>query len=786
MKIKTAKIFKVLIIIALSFLIIGLCFLAYFEIKIQAYKKSLALDSQKLLLAYSKPTFYDENGNEVEFSISADTISLAKLNDYTKSAFIAIEDKAFYKHHGVNYKRMVAAGVKNLFSGKFKEGASTISQQLVKNAFLTKEKTIERKLKEIALTSKLEKAYTKDEILEIYLNTIYFGNNIFGIESASKAYWGKSASQLSLAESACLAGIINAPSRYTTEGNKDKLIARRNLVLNEMLEDKFITKAEYETAKNEDANLIYHRPSSPLSSFEEATVAEASKILNISVEELFTNKYQIYTYLNKDAQVNLYNAITNASPLNAENGAICLNNATFGIQAFAGKTKNLASVTRQPGSAIKPILVYAPAFEHGVVSLASPILDDQINYGGFKPTNSNGTVSNSYVSVQKSIEKSLNIPAVKILDYVGIDRAKLLASKMGINFSSGDTGLGIALGGLQGGTTLPQLAGAYCALATSSYQSPSLIREIKNSQGETIYFRHVNPSKVLGEDTSYLITKSLKSVAQNGTAKKLAELPFEIAAKTGTVGIGKNGKNSDAYCCSYTTDKTLVTWIGSKDNKEENLLEKSVNGASNATNASLDFWKSAYQNNLPKSFSKPEGIVEVKLDAIELENNHKLVLANEYTPEKYTILSEFSSRYTPKETSTNFIDLSAPEIDVTLDEANFTAHIKFDAKPHLTYTIYKNNQKLYEISGETGMVSVEDASIKANEQTSYFVKATLKNFASGQSVESEPSNTKTVVLQKNITNEIENENISKDITFNDNQSTKKSRKRFNLWRFLGF
>ncbi len=786
MKVKTAKVIKILAIIALSFLIIGLCFFAYFEIKIQGYKKSLALDSSKLLSAYSKPTFYDENGEEVEFSISADTISLSSLNDYTKSAFVAIEDKAFYKHHGVNYKRMVAAGVKNIFSGKFKEGASTISQQLVKNAFLTKEKTIERKLKEIALTSKLEKAYTKDQILEIYLNTIYFGNNIFGIESASKQYFNKSASDLTLPESATLAGIINAPSRYTSEANKDKLLARRNLVLGEMLEDKYITNEEFEKAKNEDVKINYERPISQLSSFEEATIYEATKLLNISHEELFTNKYKIYTYLNKDAQSSLYNAIISSSPDEAENGAICLNNATFGIQAIAGKTKNLSEVKRQPGSAIKPVLVYAPAFENGIVSLATPILDDQINYGGFKPTNSNGTVSNEYISVQKSIEKSLNIPAVKILDYVGVDKAKSTASKMGITFSSGDTGLGIALGGLENGTTLSQLAGAYCSLATTSYQSPSLIREIKNSKGETIYLRQVSPSKVITEETSYLITKSLKAVATSGTAKKLAELPFEVAAKTGTVGIGKNGKNSDAYCCSYTTDKTLITWIGSKNNKEESLLDKSVNGATNATSASLTFWKTAYKNGNPKSFSRPAGIVDVKLDALELENNHRLVLANEYTPEKYITTSEFAEKFIPKETSTNFIDLTAPVIDVIIDDALYKAYIKFEAKPYLSYAVFKNDQKMYEISGETGLVSIEDNNLKANEQNTYYVKAKLKNFASGLELESAQSNTKTVVLRKNIASEIENENTSKDITFTDNQSTKKPRKRFNLWRFLGF
>lgn len=267
----------------------------------------IALDENKLQISksISKLKIYDSNKKLIKPNSSA-YIKLSKLSNITKNAFICAEDKRFYKHHGLDLIRIGGAIISNLKTQSFSEGASTISQQLVKNTQLSNEKTISRKLKEIKLTRELESKYTKDEILELYLNNIYFGNGCYGIENASQHYFGKSADKLSLSESALLAGSINAPSIYDIENNPEQAKERRDLILSLMKKYSVIDNKLFSEATNEKINLKINTISGNNSLYQQV-LKEASSILNLSDKQITNNNYNIYTELDQ----NLYSSIRN-------------------------------------------------------------------------------------------------------------------------------------------------------------------------------------------------------------------------------------------------------------------------------------------------------------------------------------------------------------------------------------------------------------------------------------------------------------------------------------------
>jgi len=535
-------------------------------------------------------SFYDNDGNLSYQDSLNPNVTIDKIPAHTKNAFIAIEDKRFYEHNGIDIVRIGGAIIRNIKDGKYSEGASTITQQLIKNTMLESEKTLKRKFTEVALAQKLEQIWTKDQILEAYLNKIYFGNNIYGISSAAKYYFEKEVPSLTIKESAILASIINAPSLYDPIRNWENCDTRAKLILQEMKNQKMINDTQYESALSEVINIKHNTSFNiPINSYEMQALKEAQQILNCDLQSLLQRNIKIKTYKNSKIQ----NIITdmlyqdnyyqkNEHGESYDGLSIVADNKNKAIVAFVGKSeKDISDIKRQPGSIIKPILCYAPAIELGILNSNSLILDDKINIDGYSPSNYNNKYY-GWVTADFAMQKSLNAPAVKLMEYVSIEKCKNFASKLGIQFSKNDQGYALALGGFTDGVTLTQLSTAYSCFATNGmYDDLQYVDEIYDSNDKLIYKRKQMQITAMSKNTANEITNMLKDTAKTGTAKRLSGL--DLASKTGTVASTLDAKkNTDAYNISYNDKYLIATWFGNT-NGENGLLEPSVNGGTYPT-----------------------------------------------------------------------------------------------------------------------------------------------------------------------------------------------------------
>ncbi|MDR3318224.1 MAG: transglycosylase domain-containing protein [Clostridiales bacterium] len=581
-------------------------------------------------------------------------INLSRLPQHVSDAFISIEDKRFFEHHGFDYVRIGGAIIHNLKSGAFSEGASTISQQLVKNLQLSNEKSVERKIKEAYLTRQLEKRYSKQEILEKYLNIVYFGGGAYGIEAAAHLYFGKGADMLALSEAATLAAVINSPAKYSPIRHPLAARKRRDIVLKQMLDDGKITSAEYGTALEEDI-MLNDAPEQRIQAvYMAGMLDQAYEILSLGGEKSLAG-YKIETYYDYDKQLALHNAVS-ASIDGAANEydrrpsalSTVISNGTLGIEAYYGESAySLTRLRRQPGSAIKPIMVYAPAIEKNIISPATPIFDEEINYGGYSPRNYSRT-HEGWITARRALETSNNIVAVKILDYTGIDYCKNFAARVGIEIAEADNNLSLALGGFSKGVTLNELASSYAALANLGQSgTPSYIRTVTAPDGRVVY-RHNNAKfQAMSGDTAYLVTDMLRGTVTSGTAVKLKSLNYDIAAKTGTVGYQKSEKNSDAYCLSYTSDYTVGVWLGCIEMDNEHAMPKNVSGGTYPAQITRSIYKALYDFK-PEPFTRPASVHNIDIDALALKNEHKVVRADDDSFARYRTNEVFSERNLPK------------------------------------------------------------------------------------------------------------------------------------------
>lgn len=686
------KSFKWILLIIFFIILAALLAAGFYISSIYMNARAMAIDEDALSSSEVYIEVYDKENKPIkEFNeINKQYANIENLSDTTKNAFISIEDKTFYSHSGVNYKRMVKALINDVKARKLKEGASTITQQLVKNTQLTSDKTVERKIKEIALAQKLEKRYSKDEILEKYLNIIYFGNNCYGIESASNYYFSKSAKDLSSSEAATLAAIIKSPAKYSPTKNPDNCLKRRNLVLSEMYKDNFIQADEYNLAINKPLSLtINEKPKNKLNSYSQSAIDEAVSILKIPAKKIALKGYKIYTYQDQEKQ----NALTNAidiEGLDCNSAAVVIDNNNHTVQAYVGSSNyKILDAKRQPGSCIKPVLVYAPALNEDIIYPCTPLLDEKTTISDYTPKNI-GDVYRGYISAREALSKSINIPSVKVLSYVGIDKAKSCAEDMGFVFDEKDDSYSLALGGMTYGVNLVQLASSYSTFANGGKFAPAkFVSFITDKNNKLVYVNKPHEKQVLREDASYLITDMLKTCAKSGTAKKLASLDKEIAAKTGTVGKSNSKQNLDAWNVSYTKDQTICVWLGNLDNSPISYA-----GGNQPTEIARRYFSQVEDNS---HFSVPSSIVEKDIDATELYENHRIVLAGNSTPERYTQKELFSRFNLPTDISNKFVNMEKQSFKGKVNGSN--AEIEFDAKNYITYVFKSNGKTLKEISG---------------------------------------------------------------------------------------
>lgn len=719
---KFIKVFLIILFICILACLIGV---AFYISSIYVSARAMPLNKEALSSPYISLQVFDSENKPIkeDNEINKAVVNISNISDSTKNAFISIEDKSFYNHHGVNYKRIFKAMINNLKARSLKEGASTITQQLVKNTQLTSEKTFERKIKEIALAQRLEKNYTKDEILELYLNVIYFGNNCYGIENASNYYFSKDAKYLSLEESAMLAGLIKSPAKYSPIKNYVNALSRRNLVLKEMYQDKCISASEYNLAKNSPINLnINNQPKNKLNSYSQASIDEAEEVLGIPARQIALKGYKIYTYQNSEKQEALDEALKKQN-ISSDYAGIVIDNEGHSIVAYNGNSIfKILDAKRQPGSCIKPILVYGPALNEDIIYPCSQLLDEKTTISDYTPKNVGG-VYRGYVSARDALSKSINIPAVKVLSYVGIDKAKAYAEHMGIEFDAKDDSYTLALGGMTYGVNIKDLAGAYSSFANNgSYSKPKFISFITDKNNKLIYINKPKTEQVMREDSAYLLTDMLRTCAKTGTAKKLASLGIDIASKTGTVGKKNSKQNLDAWNVSYTKDQTCAVWLGNLDNSPIDYA-----GGNQPTEIVKNYFSLVSDIS---TFDRPSSIVERDIDETELNENHRIMLANVYMPERYKHKELFSSLNLPSDISEKFTKID--DVNFASKVENDSAVITFDAKNYLTYVFKENGKTLTSISGKNGeqKVYLSMCGSKLNVVVEYFytLEPTLKSY----------------------------------------------------------
>ncbi|EAA0412161.1 PBP1A family penicillin-binding protein, partial [Listeria monocytogenes] len=538
---------------------------------------------------------FDANGDEAGqlYSQKGTYVSLDAISSDVVNALISTEDRNFYNHHGFDIKGIARAALRMLVNRSAEGGGgSTITQQLAKNAYLSLDQTFSRKAKELFLAIEIEKKYSKDEILEMYLNSSYFGNGVWGIQDASLKYFGVNASELSVGEAATLVGMLKGPSIYNPIDNLENATNRRDTVLSLMVDngklDQSVADQESQVAL---ANLLYDGFGNSESGYKypyyfDAVIDEAESY-GLDADDVMNRGYKIYTALDQNYQAQMEAAYKNDAlfPENAadgtmvQSGSVALDPNTGGVQAVVGRRGehvfrgfNFATqMKRSPGSTIKPISVFAPALEAGFEP-DSILKDEPLDF--YDAQNFDGTYAGEAVMYQ-ALAQSLNLPAVWLLHEIGLDRGYSKAQEFGLSLTESDKYYGLALGGLEKGESPMTMAAAYGVFANDGYYyKPHLITKIVDSTGAVIVDNtSVQGKRVISKETADKMTSMMLGTFSNGTGVSASPYGFTIAGKTGTTETNFDAsKVNDQWIVGYTPDMVLSTWLGFEHVSEDHYL----------------------------------------------------------------------------------------------------------------------------------------------------------------------------------------------------------------------
>lgn len=555
---------------------------------------------QTLKEGLSQPTvIYDRNGSVATNVATNRTVGvkIEELPKYVPGAVVAIEDERFYEHNGFDLKGITRAFFNNLFAGEITGGGSTLTQQLAKNALLSPEQTYKRKAEELFLAVKIEKVYKKDEILQMYLNQVYFGSGAWGISNASKRYFNKNINEVTISEAALLAGLLQSPNYLDPTKNYDVAMKRRDLVLGKMNELGMITKEQYNVAKNEKIKINSGSGSlveRKYPYYVDAVLNEAISKYGLTQEEILTRGYRIYTELDQNLQTRLEKVINNKSLFPkgtgesiVQSGSVLMDPASGGVLALVGgrgehvfRGFNRATQLRaQPGSTIKPLAVYTPALEEGY-TFNSELVDEPTSFGEYKPENFSKTYQGK-VQMYKALEESLNIPAVWLLNEIGLEKGLDKLKTFGLPIEKEDKNLAIALGGMSKGVSPEQLANAFTVFPNGGKRHDShLITKIVGPTGNIIAEREPETTKVTSKETANNMTAMLLNVVESGTGKNAHIPDVQIAGKTGSTQLPFNDINGtkDQWMVGYTPNLVASIWIGYDQTDRQHYLPSNSSG----------------------------------------------------------------------------------------------------------------------------------------------------------------------------------------------------------------
>lgn len=531
----------------------------------------------------------DKNG-QIASQLSASKIDAVPFKDIPQvlvDAIVAVEDRRFFEHKGVDMKSIFRAVGRDVLKGSYSEGASTITQQLARNLFLTADKTVGRKLLEAAYAIKIETSYSKNDILEMYLNKIYFGEGSWGVQGAAKTYFNKNVTDLTLPEAAVLAALPKAPSHYSPFQNEEQALERRNTVLKLMLKEGKISGQDYDKAAASALGAVktvnMDEAKGRNRAYVDAVIDEAVTLYGFTEEQLLTGGLRITTELDPTVQKAVIDVVNNNSLFPEskpdqliQSGAVIVDQKTGGVRALAGGRgegvfrgfSHATQLRRQPGSAFKPVVVYGPALEIGYKP-STMLFDGPLNIEGYQPQDWDHQ-SRGQVSMQEAITSSWNIPAVWLLHEIGIDNGLKFAKSLGISLPAQDRQLGIALGGLSEGVSPLQMAQAFSAFAAKGVLNPAhLISKIETNDGHLLVQAKAKGQSVMRAETANTMTAMLQTAVAQGTGKNAA-MNRPVAGKSGTTqlpgtkefeGIG-SGSAKDAWFVGYTPELTAAVWVG--------------------------------------------------------------------------------------------------------------------------------------------------------------------------------------------------------------------------------
>jgi len=694
----------------------------YFVFDVGNWQK---LNLDKILNLPQTGAIYDQEGKfitKIQSTQNRVSIPLSSVPQDVINAFLAAEDLRFYQHSGFDIVRIFGALMANLRSGDYSEGASTITQQLVKLSHLSTQKTIARKLEEIYLAIQLEHAATKDQILEMYLNFIYFGRGAYGIEAAAHAYFGIPAAHLDAAQGACLAAIIKAPSLYAPHLDLAANRSRQEYILRTMRDHQMLSEESYQSALARDVTPVEKADfSHSYGWYVDAALEEAEKLLSIPPEELLGSGYHIYTALSREQQdiIDTHFEKSSNFPANAGDGTpvqgamASVDVNTGAVQAIVGgrsyevqRGLNRATqLRRQPGSALKPLAVFAPALVYHGYMTASVLDDTPQKFGNYSPRNS-GHLYYGNVTMRTALKNSLNVAAVSLLNQIGVASGRRYLESVGIELDDRDWNLSLALGAMTYGVSPVQLAASYAPFANGGmYYAPFFVERIEDQAGNVIYRHEVQGQRILSEQNAYLMTSLLQSVTSSGTGSKLSGAGVPVAGKTGTVNM-ESGGNRDIWMAAYNSEISTAFWMGFDQSDNAHKLASWVSGGDHTAALATKFFKSYYQGKPKPAFRKADGLVWLNIDKKAIELAGEPMLATKLTPGDYRYSEVFISKNRPWKESNVWNAPSAPRtFHVTHNESGAPVLV-ITASDSALYRIqrdcYGESLILTELSGGAG------------------------------------------------------------------------------------
>lgn len=598
--------------LALSFIIFAMVILA----------GTYQIDEEKLVMNNSS-VLVDAEGNVITnlYMENREIIMIDDIPEHVQEAFVAMEDSRFYEHQGIDFRSIGRALYRDILAGAKVEGGSTITQQLAKNMFLSNDKAWLRKTNEVLISMNLERRYSKEEILQMYLNQIYFGHGAYGIEAASNLYFNKPASELTVAEGASLVAVVNAPSTFSLFDNPERNKERRNVVLTVMGQQDYLTQDEVDTFKETaiETDRQDYVLDEALFTYIDMVMDEARDRYNISHQELLTGGYRIVSPIDVDFQHQTFEAIRDDSYfpegskdaqaalmfMNVESGGVL---AAQGGRDYVRRGLNRLNVKRPPASTFKPLAVYAPAIESGLYNPYSLLRDERLMYEngetlGYDPTNVTGQYQGE-MTMYDAITESANAPAVWLLNEMGIQDSVKQLRKFGLQIP--DRELGIALGGLSEGVTPFELTKAYRAFAHEGQViEPHVIKDLYDRDGKRVGGANRVEIEVISKQTAWSMTRMLENVMTEGTGATGGATTSAVAGKTGTHGYpGIDGAMRDAWFVGYTPDVVGSVWMGYDRTTDEQYLS---GGSRYPTEIFKDMVNSLPASMQATAFQQPEG-----------------------------------------------------------------------------------------------------------------------------------------------------------------------------------